>query len=160
MAQSTSNRSPAIGSTSTKARPGNSCLRYFYKLSAILPSNESTLLGRSPASSLTYREFGLSKLHSLLEGLGLGGQVEKASQLFDLLTESYSFFPLGGAPLWPSDITDDGTPFEFSVAFCGGEATDQMFVSARSYICCLLRPLAWHLRGFLCSEGGVGTFSR
>ena len=92
---------------------------------------ESTLLGRSPAGSPTYREFGLNKLHSLLEGLGLGGQSEKATQLFDLLTESFSFFPLGAAPLWPSDITDDGTPFEFSVAFSGGEPSVRILAEAQ-----------------------------
>ena len=92
---------------------------------------ESTLLGRSPAGSPTYREFGLNKLDSLLEGLGLGGQSEKATQLFDLLTESFSFFPLGAAPLWPSDITDDGTPFEFSVAFSGGEPSVRILAEAQ-----------------------------
>ncbi len=69
---------------------------------------------------LTYREFGLEKLYGLTEGLGLAKLSAPALTLFDLLVSPYGDLPLGGEPLWPSDITDDGTPFELSVAFSHG----------------------------------------
>ena len=92
---------------------------------------ETTLPQGSLARPLTYREFGLNKLHALLDGLGLGEHVETATQVFDTLTGSYAHLALDSAPLWPSDITDDRTPFEFSVAFSGGQPCVRILAEAQ-----------------------------
>ncbi|HYO74676.1 MAG TPA: tryptophan dimethylallyltransferase family protein, partial [Archangium sp.] len=38
--------------------------------------------------------------------------------------------PAGNAPRWPSDITDDGTPFEFSLAIDGEEPELRFLIEA------------------------------
>lgn len=87
----------------------------------------STTGGRS----VTYRQFGVGKLRALLDGLGLGEHTRTATRIFDALTDSYARLPLDATPLWPSDITDDGTPFEFSVAFSGGEPSVRILSEAQ-----------------------------
>lgn len=61
---------------------------------------------------------GQLRLAALCEALGLGaaGQLE-ASSLFSSISESWAQSRLGTDPPFPNDITDDRTPFEFSVGF-------------------------------------------
>jgi DMATS type aromatic prenyltransferase len=44
-------------------------------------------------------------------------QSRNAAKVFKQISDSWGDGAVNGVPLWPSDITDDGTPFEFSVAF-------------------------------------------
>jgi hypothetical protein len=44
-------------------------------------------------------------------------QTQRFSAVFDLLSSSWGGLAVGSQPPWPNDICDDGTPFEFSVAF-------------------------------------------
>lgn len=68
----------------------------------------------------TFGSFGECKLSLLCNGLAASrSESEQAVQAFRLLSRSWHSQPLGTSPVWPSDITDDGTPFEFSVAFDG-----------------------------------------
>jgi DMATS type aromatic prenyltransferase len=85
----------------------------------------------STSSALTYRELGLAKLRQLLDGLGLYEQAEESERLFDLLTRSWGGWELGTKALWPSDISDDGTPFEFSVAFADGRPRVRLLAEAQ-----------------------------
>jgi hypothetical protein len=85
----------------------------------------------APTSALTYRQFGLAKLRHLLEALDSGHQAEASERLFDLLTRSWQGRELGSKPLWPSDISDDGTPFEFSVAFSEGRRVVRLLAEAQ-----------------------------
>jgi len=84
-----------------------------------------------PVEGPTYREFGLQKLGDLVRGLGLGHELPAATRLFDLLTASWSHRQLTGTPHWASDITDDGTPFELSVAFQGGRPLVRVLAEAQ-----------------------------
>jgi DMATS type aromatic prenyltransferase len=84
-----------------------------------------------PTEAPTYREFGLQKLADLLGGLGLAPELPAATRLFDLLTGSWGQRVLPGTPLWASDITDDGTPFELSVAFTGGRPHVRVLAEAQ-----------------------------
>ena len=84
-----------------------------------------------PAEGPTYREFGLQKLGDLVRGLGLADELPAATRLFDLLTASWSHRQLTGTPHWASDITDDGTPFELSVAFQGGRPLVRVLAEAQ-----------------------------
>jgi len=73
-----------------------------------------------PNEGPTYREVGQKKLEGLVRGLGLEAQLPAATRLFELLTASWHDRPVTGTPHFRSDITDDGTPFELSVAFTQG----------------------------------------
>lgn len=65
----------------------------------------------------TLVEFGILKLRRLASQLGLAQPMPVLEEhLRDLLTP-WGNRAVGTAPHWPSDITDDGTPFEFSLAF-------------------------------------------
>jgi DMATS type aromatic prenyltransferase len=80
----------------------------------------------------TYGSLGEGKLLRLCSGLGLPAPLtEKAIEVFRLLGSSWWDWPLGRAPLWKSDITDDGTPFEFSVAFDGKAPILRMLFEAQ-----------------------------
>jgi DMATS type aromatic prenyltransferase len=57
--------------------------------------------------------------------------IEHAVSVFDLLSEPWSSIPLGDRPPWPNDITDDGTPFEFSVALQGADVELRMLLESR-----------------------------
>jgi len=84
-----------------------------------------------PAEGHTYRDFGLQKLSELARGLGLAGDLEAATRLFDLLTSSWSARPLLRTSPFPSDVSEDGTPFEFSVAFTGERPLLRLQAEAR-----------------------------
>jgi DMATS type aromatic prenyltransferase len=92
--------------------------------SEVLPSADENRIDEPLESGITpvalptsYAEFGERKLSRLCDGLGLSQQRRSAIELFRFLTKDWSHWPLGEWPAWRSDITDDGTPFEFSVAF-------------------------------------------
>jgi DMATS type aromatic prenyltransferase len=84
-----------------------------------------------PLTRPTYGEFGKCKLEGLVRGLGLEHRLAVATDLLELLTSSWCGLPMDGKPLWPSDITDDGTPFELSVAFPGGEPLVRVLAEAQ-----------------------------
>jgi DMATS type aromatic prenyltransferase len=82
--------------------------------------------------SLSYGSFGERKLSLLCQGLGISGRLRKqADHVFRLMARSWADWPLGAVPEWPNDITDDGTPFEFSVAFDGGAPKLRMLVESQ-----------------------------
>jgi DMATS type aromatic prenyltransferase len=69
----------------------------------------------------------------LCKGLELSRRLsEEAANVFRLLSHSWSSWPLGPGPAWRNDITDDGTPFEFSIAFDGGAPKLRMLVEAQN----------------------------
>lgn len=77
-------------------------------------------LGLVPESraELTYGSFGEERLRLLCQGFGWSvRRIEQAARVFRLMSRSWGKLPLGSSPAWPTDITDDGTPFEFSIAF-------------------------------------------
>lgn len=73
------------------------------------------------APSACLSELGVAKLHALCEALGYeAGQTQEMAAIFRLLASSWGDRPVDAPPLWASDITDDHTPYEFSVAVDGG----------------------------------------
>jgi DMATS type aromatic prenyltransferase len=63
-------------------------------------------------------EIGENKLRALCEQLGsTPAQAALAQQTFRNLTQPWLNQVPADAPAWPSDITDDHSPFEFSVSF-------------------------------------------
>jgi tryptophan dimethylallyltransferase len=80
---------------------------------------------------VTLGSFGERKLRLCCEGLGLSHESAAAVEVFRRLSQTWSSWPLGDAPAWSTDITDDRTPFEFSVAFDGGLPKLRMLVEAQ-----------------------------
>jgi hypothetical protein len=81
---------------------------------------------------MTLGETGVAKLTALCAGLGLSPREQSAAaELFDRLTASWSATPVGGNAPWRNDLTDDGTPFEFSVAFGGPAPEVRILVEAQ-----------------------------
>ncbi len=80
----------------------------------------------------SYGSFGERKLSLLCKGLGASSHASKeAFRVFRGLSHSWADRPLESGPAWRSDITDDGTPFEFSIAFDGGAPRIRMLIEAQ-----------------------------
>lgn len=58
-----------------------------------------------------------SRLTRLLRALDQGNRVEEALQIVEVLSRGWRDQRLSATPAWASDITDDQSPFELSVAF-------------------------------------------
>lgn len=58
-----------------------------------------------------------TRLSGLMHALGQGRQLSNARRTVELLAGGWSDLPALHAPAWRSDITDDHSPFEFSIAF-------------------------------------------
>lgn len=69
--------------------------------------------------SRTYRSHGISHLKRLCESVGLGEKTGAICRLFSKMITPWGDTPIGAQPLWPSEIGDDHSPYEFSVSFGG-----------------------------------------
>ncbi|MDQ2644128.1 MAG: hypothetical protein M3020_09955 [Myxococcota bacterium] len=73
------------------------------------------------AAPVTLHHLGLAKLVGLGQALQQGPeQTRRSLDVFETLTQHWGNASAEPKPAWPSDITDDGTPFEFSVSFHEG----------------------------------------
>ena len=68
------------------------------------------------AAECTLGSLGQAQLRALGEALGLEHERDRNQAVFDLVSATWSERPVDAAPR-PSDITDDNTPYEFSIAF-------------------------------------------
>lgn len=73
---------------------------------------------------------GARKFRLLCEGVGVPELADAAAELFHTMCE-WSDWPAGDTPLWPTDVSDDGTPFEYSLAFDGGEPKVRFLMEAQ-----------------------------
>jgi len=72
------------------------------------------------ARPLSLTEYGQDRLEALCSALGLPEQERRdASLLFDQIGADWAEWPVSDTAPWENDLTDDGTPFEFSVGFEG-----------------------------------------
>jgi hypothetical protein len=63
-------------------------------------------------------DFGLQRLEGLSEALALPPKERDAAlALFRLVSSTWPEGPLSAAAPWETDLTDDGSPFEFSIGF-------------------------------------------
>ncbi len=76
----------------------------------------------------TLVEFGLNRLSALGKALGFAARERELAQLFRRLGETWADQPLGQGMGWESHVVDDGTPFEFSVAYGGDGAELRIMV--------------------------------
>src|SRR5215217_5447074 len=72
----------------------------------------------SPALVPSLADYGSQRLQRLCEALALpASERSAANALFQLVSSSWPAPLLAATPPWENDLTDDGTPFEFSVGF-------------------------------------------
>lgn len=78
---------------------------------------ENDPLSWERTSSLTFHEFGSSRLRALCEAVGYdSGEVETVQRYFTVMSGGWGSQRIGRSPRWLTDITDDHTPYEFSMA--------------------------------------------
>jgi DMATS type aromatic prenyltransferase len=80
----------------------------------------------------TLVDVGSQRLRSLCRSLGYtAGQSRSVTGLFRRMATSWAERPADGAPAWSSDITDDHTPFEFSLAIDGASSELRFLLEAQ-----------------------------
>jgi DMATS type aromatic prenyltransferase len=90
-------------------------------------------LASSQVSGITLGALGARKLRSLAAALELSDPLTaRALEVFALMGASWADWALGDAPVWPNDISDDGTPFEFSASFDGAAPRLRMLVESQA----------------------------
>jgi DMATS type aromatic prenyltransferase len=68
------------------------------------------------AAQPTLGRIGVTKLSALATAAGVDDDLDRAIDLFSILSAGWSRVPVGRAAPWKNDLTDDGTPFELSLA--------------------------------------------
>lgn len=97
------------------------------------------------------RDVGLEKLESLCAAIGMASELESATRLFNLFSETWADRLLT-AERPASDITDDGSPFEFSLALEDGRPELRMLTEAQGE---LASPASnWHAAWALTEQLG------
>jgi hypothetical protein len=90
-------------------------------------------------------ELGTARLGALCDALELSeGQTTEALSIFRLVSEPWGRLPIGAAPAWENDLTDDGTPFEFSVGFEAGTPELRMLFESQLDAGKLSQHSSWH----------------
>jgi hypothetical protein len=82
-------------------------------------------------SEQTFRALGHSKLAALCHALGMSAEFAGAIRIFDLFGESWAD-RTRSRPHPPSDLTDDSSPFEFSVALEDGRPELRLLAEVQS----------------------------
>lgn len=87
----------------------------------------------SANSSDTLASIGRSKLVSLCNAILLGPEhAERVLRVFDHMSHSWAARQLAAGAPWPCDITDEGAPFEFSLAFTSGVPHVRILVESQT----------------------------
>jgi DMATS type aromatic prenyltransferase len=90
-------------------------------------------LSWEPPSCLTFQEFGTARLQSLCEAVGYAAEeTDTVRRFFTFMSSPWGARRIGTTPLWTSDITDDHTPFEFSLAIENGKPEVRFLMEAQS----------------------------
>ena len=90
-------------------------------------------LASSQAHSVSLGALGRRKLRALAAALDLSDELTaQALEVFSLMSGSWGDWAVGDSPAWPNDISDDGTPFEFSASFDGGAPRLRMLAESQT----------------------------
>jgi hypothetical protein len=90
-------------------------------------------------------DLGTARLATLCDALELPErETEDALSVFRLVSEPWGRLPIGAAPAWENDLTDDGTPFEFSVGFEAGRPELRMLFESQLDAGKLTQHSSWH----------------
>lgn len=80
----------------------------------------------------TLGDFGRKKLTAICQGIEFSPtQTKAAFNLFDLMSASWAGWPLGDIPMWRTNLSDDNTPFEFSLEFRANEIKLRILVESQ-----------------------------
>ena len=86
-----------------------------------------------PPSRLTFQEFGTARIQTLCDAVGYAAEdTETVKRFFTFMTNSWGSRRIGPTPPWRSDITDDHTPFELSLALEGGRPEVRFLMESQS----------------------------
>jgi DMATS type aromatic prenyltransferase len=86
----------------------------------MLASAQTTHMDKERRSVETLRDREVERLANLTRTMGFDEAATRSiSEVFLALSESWGRLPAGGTPSWPSDVCDDHSPYEVSVAING-----------------------------------------
>ncbi|CAN5801694.1 hypothetical protein BH09MYX1_BH09MYX1_45420 [soil metagenome] len=103
------------------------------------PSTESSSAPSSPSAPTDQTadrpliEEGCLRLEALARALGFDADVPVLLATFRQMTAGWGAATVGRTPHWPSDVSDDHTPFELSVAFHQGEPEIRILAEAMDF---------------------------
>ncbi|MFM2304048.1 MAG: hypothetical protein RLZZ135_1458, partial [Cyanobacteriota bacterium] len=80
---------------------------------------------------LTYVEAGIEKLTALCHAVGLKDKTAQAIEIFRAMTVSWGDRSIRDESAWKSDVSDDFSPFEFSIAFKENRAELRVLLEAQ-----------------------------
>jgi DMATS type aromatic prenyltransferase len=80
----------------------------------------------------TYASVAAVQIRGLCESLGLRARTAEVEALFERMTRGWSHHAIDRGPLWASDLTDDHTPYEFSIAFRGDQSELRLLVESQT----------------------------
>jgi DMATS type aromatic prenyltransferase len=91
------------------------------------------LVAWEPPSTLTFEEFGIARLQALCEAVGYdASDTETVKRFFSFMSSPWGSRQISHTPPWKSDITDDHTPFELSLALEDGRPEVRFLIEAQS----------------------------
>jgi DMATS type aromatic prenyltransferase len=94
---------------------------------------ENDPLGWERTASLTFQQFGNSRLQALCEAVGYdASEISTVQRFFSVMSDGWGAQRIGSSPPWLSEITDDHTPFEFSVALEEGAPEVRFLIEAQN----------------------------
>ncbi|AKI98988.1 tryptophan dimethylallyltransferase family protein [Archangium gephyra] len=86
----------------------------------------------TPIPWQSLRSFGSERLDALCHAVGFGAEdTRTVRRTFELMCGAWGQRPLGDKPAWRSDITDDHTPFELSLAMEAGQPEVRFLLEAQ-----------------------------
>lgn len=84
-------------------------------------------------SAMTFQEFGTSRIEALCKSAGFTSvDTQKVQRYFTFMTQSWGSRRVGDASPWKSDISDDHTPFELSIALEGARPEIRFLIEAQN----------------------------
>lgn len=90
-----------------------------------------TLARRFVPSQLSFSSYGAARLRPLATAMGFAGREEEVTQFLQSLIAPWGERLIGSSLGWPSDIGEDHTPYEFSLALGGGEPELRLLLEAQ-----------------------------
>ncbi|MBN1204859.1 MAG: hypothetical protein JXB05_08040 [Myxococcaceae bacterium] len=89
--------------------------------------------GREDTAAMTFQEFGNARLQVLCEAVGYSAsEIQTVQRFFTAMSAPWGTRRIGTTPPWRSDITDDNTPFEFSLALEGDRPEVRFLIEAQN----------------------------
>jgi Tryptophan dimethylallyltransferase len=90
-------------------------------------------------------EYGYERLDALCAAIGVPGHEQRSAHaVFQMVSKSWGQAPIGEAPAWENDLTDDGSPFEFSLGFETEKPELRLLFESQLDVGQLSQHTSWH----------------